>query len=245
MLSEYSFANLYLFRNVHSYELVTGKDLYIRGKSYDKKSFLMPTSIKSFEALLADAEARAAVDFCYPIPEEWLLPSWNVTYRDEDSDYIYDTLHLSRYDGRGLSKKRNLVKQFLEQYQARSAPLVVEDALLLLKQIAHKEDEEACVEAIHNLTELGLEGTLYYVESKPVGLVIGERLTPDTFCMHFAKADIAYKGVYQYITQEFAKSVVDRYPFINMEQDLGSPALRQSKHSYEPIRYCKKFRVKL
>lgn len=247
MLSEYSFANIYLFRNVHNYELVYGQDLYIQGKTYDGNTFLMPTSVQSFQTLITDDEALDGIDFCFPIPEEWLLTTdlkWSVHYNEADSDYIFDTLHLSRYDGRGLSKKRNLVKQFMEHYQATAKPLVADDALQVLSRIAHKEDEEACIDAINNFSELGLEGTIYYVDSQPVGFIIGEKLTADTFCMHFAKADISYKGVYQYINQEFAKSLADRYQFINMEQDLGSPELRQSKHSYEPIRYCKKLRVK-
>ena len=43
-ISEYTFANIFLFRHVHGYELVeVDSKLFIRGMSYDKKTYLMPT----------------------------------------------------------------------------------------------------------------------------------------------------------------------------------------------------------
>ncbi len=43
-ISEYSFANLYLFREVHDYRLLINDDVYILGKTYDKKEYIMPLS---------------------------------------------------------------------------------------------------------------------------------------------------------------------------------------------------------
>lgn len=251
-VSEYTFANLYLFRNVHAYQIVHGLDLYIKGVSYDGRSFLMPTSAKSFQALLGDEKAYSNVDMLFPIPEEWLQMVdkrlWTTNYSEDDSDYIFDTLQLSRFSGRDLSKKRNLVKQFTEHYQVEEASFDAKNALLVLdawKKNAVNIDDDAlaCKEAIENFESLQLEGQIYLVDSKPVGLMIGEALNNDTFVLHFAKADIAYKGIYQYMYQAFAKTIQGRFAFINMEQDMGSASLRQAKHSYGPIRMCTKVRV--
>lgn len=251
-LSEYAFANLYLFRKMHAYEIVQGLDLYIKGKSYDGKSFLMPTSAKSFQALLGDKMAYSCVDMLFPIPEEWLQvvdkTIWKASNNEDDSDYIFDTLQLSRYSGRDLSKKRNLVKQFTEHYHVEEASFDAKNALSVLdvwkKNAADAEsDAVACKEAIENFKKLDLEGKIYLVDSEPVGLMIGEALNADTYVLHFAKADVAYKGIYQYMYQAFAKTLDNRFAFINMEQDMGSSSLRQAKHSYGPIRMCHKMRL--
>ncbi len=256
-ISEYSFANLYLFRTLHSYQVIFGKDIYIKGKSYDGLNYLMPTSIKSLQALVEDEEVYRFSDFLFPIPPEWLqlfdMKQWQASYKQDDSDYIFDTLHLSRYPGRGLSKKRNLVTQLKDSYDVIQKPLDnsnTADVLLLLDTwvSSHIDDKKsdivACKEAIIKLDVLGLEGMVYYVEDKAVAVLIGEALSSDTFVMHFAKADTNYKGIYQYIYQAYAQSLENRFSFINMEQDLGSPGLRQAKHSYEPIRMCHKMRLK-
>ncbi len=43
-ISEYSFPNLYLFRETHRYEVIKdGDEIWIRGRSYDGHAYLMPT----------------------------------------------------------------------------------------------------------------------------------------------------------------------------------------------------------
>ncbi len=41
-ISEYSFANLYLFRTAHDYEVVFDREIFIRGTTYDGARYLMP-----------------------------------------------------------------------------------------------------------------------------------------------------------------------------------------------------------
>lgn len=43
MISEYSFANLYLFRRAHNYEVIEDNtDIFIKGITYDKKATSCP-----------------------------------------------------------------------------------------------------------------------------------------------------------------------------------------------------------
>ena len=253
VLSEYSFANLYLFRHVHNYELVRGRDIYIKGTTFDGFCYLMPTSPASFEALVKEVELLATVDFLFPIPVEWIKlidkEEWHITHLDADSDYLYDLQHLSKLDGRGLAKKRNLVKQFTHTYEAAIGPFNSDYALHILNRwkqehSLQKSDASACQDAILHMDILDLDGAIYYVDQKPIGLMIGQELTSDTYVLHFAKADVSYKGIYQYMYQTYAEKLKSTYAFINMEQDMGIPALRQAKHSYEPIKMCKKLRLK-
>lgn len=244
-LSEYSFCSLYLFRERHDYHVVFGKDVYIKGTTYDNHTYLMPTSLKGFECLLEEHELHKTVDFLFPIPHEWLylVPKgqWKMAAVSDDSDYIYDVLQLSRFSGRQLSKKRNLVKQFQALYTAQEQP--ISSKALELLDTWKGADIEECKEAIMQYEALKLTGTMYFVEQKLAGFMLGQELTSDTFVLHFAKADTLYKGIYQYMYQAFSTSLVDRYYFVNMEQDLGLASLRQTKHSYQPLTILPKLRL--
>lgn len=250
-ISEYSFASLYLFRKKYDYTVWHNGVLLIQGKTYDGFTFLMPTSMEGLQSKTILQELGA--DFFFPIPEDWLSSTdfSQITSMEAENDYIYDVETLSHYPGRHLSKKRNLVKQFHELYgDMHAVPLDAscKDAARQVLEhwkghVAIEADYHACLDAIELLEALHLEGKVYYVGSLPVGFVIGEAINSQMFVIHFAKANSEYKGIYQYLFQDFAGSLEGQYKWINMEQDLGVPALRQSKHSYEPARLCKKYRV--
>lgn len=253
-LSEYCFANIYLFRDVHSYELLSNKEPFIVGKSYDGKRYMMPVSLNGLKELANLSALPPGIDFIFPIGEEHApffdQSRWQSYYKEEDSDYLFDVNQIATYRGRHLSKKRNLVKQFLELYQVEIAPMTQNNkqaALQVLGKWKHKtsEDIKECQEAIELFETLKLVGMLYFVESQPVGFIIGEAISPETFVIHFAKADLQYKGIYQFMYQSFAQMFVGIFSFLNMEQDLGQPELRQAKHSYQPVQICPKFRFYL
>lgn len=259
-LAEYSFANLYLFRKTHSYEMIQGDDFYIRGKTRDGFSYLMPTKpIKDLNNTFL-TELLQGVDFLFPIPEAWLDQcdssrfSWS--YEDQDSDYIYGVDKLRYYPGRKLDGRRNLVKQFNEQYPGHTSFPLDSDhqaaGLALLDQWKNSlppggsdADYEACAEALRLLEPLGLSGRIVYHENKPVAMTIGEWLNPEMYVVHFAKALVAYKGVYQFLYEDTALNVNFKTQFINLEQDLGIEALRRSKEAYDPDKKLIKYRVNL
>lgn len=255
--SEYTFPNVYLFRNIHEYNLLEiEKHLFIQGKSYDHHTFLMPTE-KLYEIdqkLLVHLAQK--VDFFFPLPEEWLkhfdptVFQWN--YSEADSDYLYLLDKMRTYEGRHLSKKRNLVKQLLQEHQVVTNPLThanKKEALQVLeiwkKEIETNEDTdyEPCREAIEKLDLLKLEGLLFYVEDHPCGFAIGEKLNHETFVFHFAKACRHLKGLYQYIYQTFASTLDAEYLYLNLEQDLGNAQIKQAKHSYQPEKMVNKYRL--
>lgn len=259
-LSEYSFANLYLFRQIHNFDVIQDDNVYVAGTTYDGFRYLMPTSLMGLQELASSAKLWDGIDFLYPIADEWLrmfeATSWHASFKPEDSDYIFDMAQMSRYSGRHLSKKRNLVKQFREHYEVLVRPFASdqkqaanhlldvwhEHAATSSDEFSDGTNTKPCREAIELFETLKLEGQVYYVGNEPVGFIIGEA-NMDTFVIHFSKANTEYKGIYQYMYQNFASSLVDRVHFLNMEQDLGRQDLRQAKHSYQPIKMCKKMRL--
>lgn len=256
-LSEYTFANLYLFRSHHDYELVLDKEIFVQGRSYDGHTYLMPTGDVRRMDLSYLTELLGEAEFLFPIPEDWLsrFPSdqFEIAFNEGDQDYVYTVEKMSSYKGRHLHKKRNLLKQFVEGYAHDARPLTndrIEDARFILKDwletTGGKGDEtdyEPCLEALDRYEELVLCGGIYYADNEPAGFVVGEELNPDTFVLHFAKARIKFKGIYQYLFNNFAQVLPSQYKYLNLEQDLAKDNLRIFKASYVPDAFLRKARV--
>jgi uncharacterized protein len=256
-VSEYSFANLYLFRSRHGYSVIFDDEIFIRGTAYNGEGYLMPTrDLRLIEEATLDRNIRRA-GMLFPVPEEWLFPFQNprysIGYRDEDSDYIIDIGKLSTYSGNKLHDKKNLLNQFTHLYKCDALPLTDErlgDARTVLEawqketgSPAEATDYAACGEAVSLYDELVLCGGIYYIGGQPAGFIIGEELGDATFALHFAKAKREYKGIYQFMYNQFAKIMPSRYNAFNFEQDLGLESLRHMKTSYQPKTMVKKYRV--
>ncbi len=262
-IAEFSFPNLYLFRETHNYRVVeTDHNIFISGLSYDKKRYLMPLnrpekqkagSFRQLKELLEENK----MDFIFPIPEEWLecFPENNFTrtYNPDDSDYLFLTEKFKTYPGKSMHRKKNQLNQFLRLPDPLLIPLtpeVVEDAKSVLNtwqahspQDISTSDYRQCMEALEKAGTLQLTGAMAYAEGKPAGFLLGEPLNRSTFTIHFAKADIQFKGVYQFLFSRFASDFCPSCKYINLEQDLGNAGLRKTKISYRPDLMAHKYRI--
>jgi hypothetical protein len=258
-LSEYTFANLYLFRQAHEYEVITDKEVFIRGRSYDGHTYLMPTTDLRTMDMAYLREAMRTVEYLFPIPEAWLSvfppDEFDISFAEGDADYVYTVEKMSTLKGRNLHKKRNLLKQFLEHFPHDAKPLTndrLDDARFVLNDwLATTEmnpadtDHASCLEALDRYEELVLCGGIYYAEGEPAGFVFGEELNEETFVLHFAKARTKFKGVYQYMFNNFASILPPNYKYLNLEQDLDKENLRVFKTSYLPDAMVRKARIRL
>lgn len=259
-ISEYTFANLYLFRHIHHYELVSKRDLYIKGVTRDKLTYLMPTTPLKELNIEDLVECAKECDLVFPLSDEWKTyfpePQYQNYYIEADSDYLYNVETMSTFPGRKLSGRRNLLKQFQELFPThRTEPLTSnnsQDALKVLTewQAAIRQNEDVtdyaeCREAILMLDQLGLSGQLTYVNEEPAAFALGEQLNSHIYVIHFAKALIQFKGIYQYVYHTFANFLAKKYQMINLEQDMGAADLRHSKRAYQPDRLLSKLRIKL
>ncbi|MDC7232312.1 MAG: DUF2156 domain-containing protein [Spirochaetales bacterium] len=263
-LSEYCFANLYFFRTTHEYEVLkSGEFYFISGLSYDKKRYLMPLmdlrESQDYTRELVRISKEDDYDMIFPVPEEWLpsLKEWNFfsDFLEQDSDYLYTTEKMQHYPGRKLHKKRNLLKQ----YQTLYCPHVEElrddnthETLDLLDSWQNSSTQEMgdsdyyqCREALEKREQFCLRGAIFYADNKPSGFMLGEEVSPDVFTIHFAKGDVNYKGIYQFMFNRFAEHFCRGFKEINLEQDLGMEGLRKTKRSYQPDRMALKYRVHL
>ncbi|HEY1406760.1 MAG TPA: phosphatidylglycerol lysyltransferase domain-containing protein [Spirochaetota bacterium] len=258
--SEFSFTNLYLFRDVHDY-YISGTEcrILIDGITRDHVHYAMPL----FDISLIGGEELEKIirdnGVLFPVHESQLHlfspDKYEWSYSHDDSDYLFTRDKLIHYPGRNLHKKRNLLKQFLEGYEWRSEPLTSErsaDAQKILSDwqkgtgLADSEtDYLSCHEALNHIESFNLTGCVIYVEDALAGFVLGEMISPNVFALHFAKCNTRFKGIYQFIYNHYAKELSPECEWINFEQDLGIPALRQAKETYEPDMMAHKYRVKL
>ena len=259
-ISDYTFANTYLFRNISRYQVLT-KDCgsFISAYNRQNQNYIMP--LDTPQTCTPDTLQRLLNDsnFFFPIAEKWLpfFPAdvFCISSDDSESDYIYLTAKMASFAGKQYTRHRNHLNQFLGAYHPLDIPLGTDnlhDAMTVLQRwqeesimTAGKTDFAVCGEALQKFHELALWGTLYYIENKPAGFIIGEALNADMFCLHFAKASKAYHGIYEFMFNDTAIKLQPQYHYLNLEEDMGNKNLRKTKSSYGPEQILKKYRVSL
>lgn len=255
-ISEFTFANIYLFRNIHHYRITRlPDDLFaITGKDDDKPFFMLPFGLPD-KSLLEELFSKFVSMKCVSEQQSNVLAQMGY-YVEEDRDnfdYIYSRADLVNLNGRQMHTRKNLLNSFLKKHNGIAKPLLDEytdDALKVLEQWRQARgdagDYAACREGLEQMYELQLCGGIYYVSERPVGFTLGEENALGTsYVIHFEKAvDVdTYKGLYQFINQTFSSFLPEKYETVNREQDLGRPGLRRAKESYNPIGFVKKFRA--
>ncbi|MBF0331117.1 MAG: DUF2156 domain-containing protein [Candidatus Omnitrophica bacterium] len=257
-IAEYSFANLYLFRNSHGHQLLKHDGhLFVIGKTYDGKPYIMPTSDLTPEIVDVLYGLSGEYPCVFPVPEEWLgaFGKYAVSsiWDEGDSDYVYAVEKMATFKGQKLHSKKNLLNQCVALYKPQPKPLtrgLMKDALLVLDawqddatEAKEQTDYFPCREALDHYEDLVLCGGIYYVDNEPAGFIIGEEINNDMFALHFAKGKRKFKGMYQFMFNHFAGILPRKYAFLNFEQDIGKLALRIAKSSYYPDQVIKKYRV--
>ncbi len=89
-----------------------------------------------------------------------------------------------------------------------------------------------------------LQITLIAINEITCACMINEIVSTDTATCHFAKADVAYKGIYDALlwlsAQRLQSSGIKHF---NLEQDLGIENLRKAKEKYREFSFLKKYTV--
>ncbi|MDR2580584.1 MAG: phosphatidylglycerol lysyltransferase domain-containing protein [Fibromonadaceae bacterium] len=251
-ISGWTFSNIYLFRKKYSFEIcLQENNLLITGRYNGKTFFSVFGEIPPQDIL---DELLKKYDYWRSISEkqfEQLNGKIAGVQEDRNNfEYLYLRTDLAELPGRIFQKKRNLVNVFRKKYkenreQKKIDANTLKDALHILDEWKKLKgvngDYDSAREALELHKELELSGMVFYVNGIPVGYCQGETLADNkSFAVHFEKA-INEKGAYQYINQEFAKSLPQNIMYINREQDLGDEGLRQAKMTYRPVGFVKLF----
>lgn len=263
--SDYSFINLWGWAQEYGLELAWDADLVWIRQSLPEPVFWAP--VGPWEAI--DWRSRvAALPATAPtfrrVPE-LLADAWRTVWGDRirlaearsEWDYLYAVKDLVELRGKRFHKKKNLLNQFLKNYDYVYAPLnpeMVREALDMQEEWCVWRDcessetlaaENRAIERVFKAWDAldGIMGGALRVENNMVAYTIADPLTDDMLVIHFEKGCSRAKGVYQAINQIFLDREGSGYATVNREQDLGDEGLRKAKLSYNPIGFLKKFRV--
>jgi hypothetical protein len=169
-------------------------------------------------------------------------------------DYIYRRTDLATLRGRHLNAKRNHIHRFRAEHpDFEYRPLTPEffDECRRLtatwqeekKQTPNQNDNKIeIIDAEHRVMEtifsnwdaLGMIGGSIFVDGRMVAFTYGSAVTTDTFDVCVEKADRHVEGTFAIINQQFAEHLPEQYIYLNREEDMGIPGLRQAKLSYRP-----------
>ena len=255
---EYSFSNLFLWGRQTAAEI--GGYLVLFSHFEGRSIYTFPVGQGDLkpvlDAIIADSRERGIpCRLTSLLPEdcrmlEQLYPGQFRCNWDRSSyDYVYAIEDLAHLKGRKYIKKRNHLHQFeaaypdwrveaLDSNNLPAARAFVEDWLSRREEETFRLERIALDRAFRYFRELELEGMLLYVQERPAAVAIGSRLSPDTYDIHFEKADETVTGAYNAINREFSAYLQEKHPelrFLNREDDLGIPGLRTAKESYRPV----------
>lgn len=198
-------------------------------------------------------ETREMLEQYYPTLFEY-------TSNRDYFDYIYRRQDLAELKGKNYQPKRNHVNKFKKEYQfdyqslaSEFIPECLQFEAEWCKAHGYLENDniikerQALTFALDHYDELGLSGAVIHAEGKIVAFTFGAPINHNTFGVHFEKADVGIDGAYSFINQEFAAHLPEQYIWLNREEDMGIPGLRQAKLSYHPtalLEKCKAVRVR-
>ena len=266
---EYSFANLYLWGRQEAAFFPEGVAFF--SHFYGKSVYPYPIGTGDrravLEAVLEDAKSRGIPCRITSMTqaETQELESWfpgRFLFRpDRDGfDYVYAIDDLADLKGRKFQKKRNHVHKFQATHpDCLSVPLEKENlpqAQEMVDEWFRQRLEEdphgdyllerlALGRAFRHFEALGMEGLMLVENGQVLAVTLASRLSENTMDVHFEKAREDVDGAYAAVNCEFARYLRLKHPelaFLNREDDLGLPGLRQAKLSYQPHhmeeKYC-------
>ncbi|NLT66724.1 MAG: DUF2156 domain-containing protein [Acidobacteria bacterium] len=269
-LAGYTFATLAAWNSFYQYGWVTVEPetllISCRLESDMNRHLLQPVGPMSAETARTLTESAAELNYPLKIigtnsgflkqyPD--FLKSFSVVEDRAFSNYLYSAHMLAQLSGRKYAKKRNLLSQASGLYRWSCHPIgpeLVDECFAVLDSIREEEHpriegmlkrEIAALEfTLHHFRELLQQGLLIQVEERPVAFSIYEPISSTTVAIHFERALRSYKGLYQVINWETSRLIAERgFQFINREEDLGDPGLRDAKKSYHPIEIVPSFEL--
>ena len=188
--------------------------------------------------------------------------STNVEPLRDQYDYIYRRTDLATLHGKHFDAKRNHINRFRSEHPdfeyrpltpelfdecRRLTEIWQEDKAAIKREQARtefnqNENRNDTIDAEHRVMEtifsnwdaLGMTGSSIFVDGRMVAFTYGAAVTTNTLDVCVEKADRHVEGAFAIINQQFAEHLPEQYVYLNREEDMGIPGLRQAKLSYHP-----------
>jgi hypothetical protein len=270
-ISELTFTNLFMWNHKNRFAWrVQEETLYLLAAPVAGAApYLFPPAgprldVQAIERLLLAMKAagvqgrmeRVPAGMAEPLQAD--LPGLTVAADRDNFDYVYSREALATLAGRKFSRKRNHLKHFTGRHDWTYLPCnpsMVQQCLDLQEYwcaLKHCEEfpntaaeHRAINIALHHAVSLLFSGAAIAVAGKIQAFTLGEALSPDTAVIHVEKANPEMDGLYPTLTHEYVKNAWAGVAWINREQDLGEPGLRQAKESFFPDHLVEKHTIQL
>lgn len=190
----------------------------------------------------------ARFDYIYDAPPDYAekFPDaaefFDILQSDGDADYIYNTEDLRELKGAILRKKRNHIKHFETANPHWTFGEIdsanIDEAREFAAAHAADFDASAMQKAFANFADAGFSGIILRNEARQIaGLAVFAKISDTMADTVFEKSEKSERGAAQMLVKLEAEYLAKRgIIFMNREQDLGEPNLRQAKRSLDPAR---------
>ena len=262
---DYTPGNLVMWARFMDYRYAIEQDtLFIMCKSeadIKSKAFLAPigklplsSSVEILkEYCLATGTPLQFTAVPEPMAQELreLLPDHTVTPLENWSDYIYSAQSLATLQGKALNKKRNRYNKFIAENPAYTYSRCTNEELTEIarfiaanRECQHDREDNMrcyeqwqCIATVKNIIHYNQPAGVIRIDGRIVAFTLGE-LFGNTLYIHIEKAIRETAGAAEAINRLFIEDMLEENPgieFVNREEDLGDPGLRQAKKAYNPI----------
>lgn len=241
--------------------------LFIRAGA-GKDTFFMPPFAKEEEnfvhglALIHEEYDKLGLPFRLKSASSWvteqierLVPGKYDFIEDRDNEeYIYRTDDMIRLPGKKLRMKKNHLNGFLRQYADYQYEAITKENLEDAKAGIHdwflrhgdiEEEEQAIKRCFDHWDALGVKGAVIRIYGKVEAFTNGDSINEKMAHIIFEKANPEIRGLYQAINRDFLMHEFADTEFVNREEDLGLPGLREAKMGYHPDHLTEKYDVVL
>jgi hypothetical protein len=259
-ISEHTFTNLFAWRATRPIWLAEAMDSLVFACAAPGRPetpailFGPPVGPASVVQILDHYQMREAIRLPAG-PAELLRAAGKTPVHDRDNDdYVYLVSNLADPAGRRYAKKRNHIRQCLKKYDCTYEPMDpgnVGECIAMQKRWCEGRqcqiypglgDEDIAInETLRHIDRFPLLAGVIRIDGIVQAFAIAEPLNQETAVWHFEKALPDFDGLGQLITHWFARFALGSFKYVNREQDLGIPGLRQAKESNFPDLMVEKF----
>ena len=231
----YTFTNLVGWKFLFGTEVcVLENEVVLRYTFNGKRAYMVCTSealsLKLIDALLDDSngnltlmgleDSQVAQLSIFNSPRNATLSQREFSITSEpvrnQYDYIYRRTDLATLRGRHLNAKRNHIHRFRAEHPDFEYHPLTPEFFDECRRLTATWQEEKKQTPNQN--------------DNKIEIIV----TTDTFDVCVEKADRHVEGAFAIINQQFAEHLPEQYIYLNREEDMGIPGLRQAKLSYHP-----------
>lgn len=181
-----------------------------------------------------------------------------ISYQEERSDYVYEIAEYLNLEGGKNAKKRRDLNRIRSEFDdirvetVRDLREAKETILEIVDRWCEGYDCDKCVygcerKIIERLLNSDLIKELYgavmYIGDRPEMFAIAQ-VIEDTCYLYFKKSVGRIPGSFYYFEYAFLQPVKD-VKFVNFEEDMGLPGLREYKRRRHPVKMIDKYDIQI